>query len=1012
MSLSKDCRRIIEVDFPLAQVSGHSSREKSVRHGHPSTLHIWWARRPLAACRAVLLGLLLPDPCDSKCPTDFKAKARSLLAGVSEPPKEDAELRAALLRFISDFSDWDNASNQSYISTAKALVRTVYGDAVPLVVDPFAGGGSIPLEALRLGCDAFASDLNPVACLILKALLEDTQREGKDLAQRLRQVGMQIATHANNELTKYYPKDPDGGRPIAYIWARTVKCEAPNCGAEIPLARSFWLSHHTGPSQGLRYEILRKVGKPPEIIFEISDGRNGREVSRGTVTRGNATCPACRTVLRAERLRALISHQRGGADAVFNDEGHRTGGARVLAVVTTKPGVKGRHFRLPSEHDYRVVYDATKAVAKLSRERLPEGLSQIPDEPLPSPPGKAERTRVAYYNFMPLRLYGFESWGELFATRQKLALVTLVRAVRELPASVPEPVRVLAALAVSRFTDDFSSLTRWMQRGTPGATFTRQALPVLWDYCELFPFDDASWSLAGSFEWVASCIEANDYRHKGQMQLASATSSPLPDGSATVWFTDPPYYDAIPYADLSDFFYVWLRRALPGNTLLHDPFDRSNRLTPKSEEIIDTLSLLRGVSKQEAIQLGLRVKDRKFFEDGMARAFGQGRRVLQEDGIGSVVFAHKTTEGWEALLTGLIRAGWVVTASWPIITERSGRPRAYESAALAASVHLIIRPRPEEAPVGDWGKVMRELPGRVGDWMTRLQFEGIRGADLVFACIGPALEIYSRYSKVETAEGQEISLADYLEKVWEVVGRKSLEQILGPSHAEASEGGTIALEEDARLTALFLWTLQSTATGDEAKLPVSESVDENEEDESEEDEGRDTMRKGGYALPFDIVRRFAQPLGIHITSWEGRIVETSKGVVRLLPLAERVSPLFGGTGSGAAAAGAAHHRRVPIQTTLLPSPDSSKIGPEVGRGKAKPPEKSMPRVELTTLDRVHMAMLLQTSGQSSGLRAFLEEEVRRGPQFLRLANALSALYPRGTEEKRLVDAILVSVPRR
>ena len=213
-------------------------------------------------------------------------------------------------------------------------------------------------------------------------------------------------------------------------------------------------------------------------------------------------------------------------------------------------------------------------------------------------------------------------------------------------------------------------------------------------------------------------------------------------------------------------------------------------------------------------------KDQRFFEDGMAQAFTEGRRILNDDGVGSVVFAHKTTEGWEALLSGLIRGGWTITASWPIATERSARPRAHDSAALATSVHLVCRPRPEEAPIGEWADVLRELPDRVGDWMQRLEGEGVRGADLVFACIGPALEIYSRYRRVETPDGHEVTLPEYLERVWEVVGREALKQVLGTAEAQARNGAAGALEEDARLTALFLWTIQSTAETAGCELPV------------------------------------------------------------------------------------------------------------------------------------------------------------------------------------------------
>jgi adenine-specific DNA methylase len=285
----------------------------------------------------------------------------------------------------------------------------------------------------------------------------------------------------------------------------------------------------------------------------------------------------------------------------------------------------------------------------------------------------------------------------------------------------------------------------------------------------------------------------------GEIQQADATASPLADDSSSCWFTDPPYYDAIPYSDLSDCFYVWLNRALPGHHLLRDPYDPSNPLTPKIREAVQDAT--KSVEGQP--------KDRAFFERTMASAFREGRRVTLDDGIGCVVFAHKTTEGWEALLSGLIQGGWVVTGSWPIVTEAANCLRARESAALATSVHLICRPRIEEK-IGDWGQVLRELPGRVTDWMERLESEGVRGAGLVFACIGPAQEIFSRYSKVETAEGVEVGLSEYLMKVWEVVGRAVLEQVLGSAEAKVRNGAAGALEEDARLTALFLWTLQAS----------------------------------------------------------------------------------------------------------------------------------------------------------------------------------------------------------
>ena len=269
--IPKECKRLAEVDFPIAVVSKHSAREKSIRHGHPSTLHLWWARRPLASCRAMLLGLLLPDPCDPYCPEGFKVQARNLLSQLlGKVGPQDIDLRRALLRFIGDFANWDHANHQVYLEVGRGLVKAAHGEEPPLVVDPFAGGGSIPLEALRLGCEAFASDLNPVACLILKVMLEDIPRHGPELAVALRQVGAEIKKQAEEELAEFYPKDPDEATPIAYLWARTVKCESPNCGAEIPLMRSFWLCKKANRKRAVRYRVERNSLPPSSESFPPS----------------------------------------------------------------------------------------------------------------------------------------------------------------------------------------------------------------------------------------------------------------------------------------------------------------------------------------------------------------------------------------------------------------------------------------------------------------------------------------------------------------------------------------------------------------------------------------------------------------------------------------------------------------------------------------------------------------------------------------------------------------------
>jgi len=984
--IPKECKRLAEVDFPIAEVSKHAAREKSIRHGHPSTLHLWWARRPLASSRAVLMALLLPDPCDAHCPEIFKSQARAALLAMQGRPQgwtdqtaSDEGLRQVLLRFIADFANWDNAAVPRYLATGRALIRAAHPEETPLVVDPFAGGGSIPLEALRLGCEAFASDLNPVACLILKVMLEDIPRHGPELAEELRRVGGEIKEAAEKELAELYPTDPDGATPIAYLWTRTVRCESPNCGAEIPLLRSLWLCKKPKRKRALRTKVVRPPGgstEVPRVEFEIFEPVSEKEVAGGTVARAKASCLCCGTVLPPDRVRAQLAAEKGGADTIFDAEGKRIGGARMTAVVTLRPGEKGRHYRLPTEADYAAVRRAQAWVAEILAEWErggKQGLCPVPDEALPP---------IGTLGFRVQR-YGMLEWGDLFTARQKVALVGLGKRITDCDAGIDS----FLALALGRSTDQLSSLVRWLETiEAIASTFGRQALPMVWDFCEIAPVGDYAANFGGAINWVAKVIEAWPKSGIGQVQSADATDHPLPDQAAGVWFTDPPYYDAVPYADLSDFFLVWLKRTLPGHPLLRDPFEPDNPLSPKIREAV----------QDETKQCNGRTKDRAFFEDTMGKAFAEGRRILKEDGIGCVVFAHKTTEGWEALLSGLIRGGWTITGSWPIATERAARMRAKNSAALATSVHLITRPRPEDAPVGDWADVLRELPPRVAAWIERLQGEGIRGADLVFACIGPALEIFSRYSSVETAEGREVGLPEYLEKVWEVVGRAALEQVLG-----STEAGS--LEEDARLVALFLWTLQSTeASNGNGKNGVA----------GEDDEEVAKKAAKGFSLPFDVVRRFAQPMGIDLDLWTGRVIGQDKGIVRLLPVAERARALFGEDGAHAAADWIESDSGANLQGVLFPEMEAA---PRKKKRRGKKAligaDAELQSPDATTLDRVHAAMLLQAGGQANALRKLLAAEQDRGPDFLRLANALSALYPKGAEEKRLLDAMLLAVPR-
>ncbi|MCY4342458.1 MAG: DUF1156 domain-containing protein [Gammaproteobacteria bacterium] len=526
LMIPRSCKRLAEVDFPIAAVSRHAVREKSIRHGHPSTLHLWWARRPLASSRAILLALLLPDPCDPHCPEAFKKAARKLLPTVGGGRGEtDADLRRGLLKFIADFANWDKAANPTFLNVGRSLVTAVHGEEPPLVVDPFAGGGSIPLEALRLGCEAFASDLNPVACLILKVMLEDIPRHGPELADELRKAGAEIKEQAERELADLYPVDPDGATPIAYLWARTVRCEAPACGAEIPLMRSFWLCKKAKRRRALRHTIQRVDGVPPKVLFEVFEPKTESEVHTGTVTRAKATCLCCGAVLPPDRVRLQLAAEQGGADVRFDADGHRIGGARMTAVATLHPNRKGRQYRLPTQADYAAVRQAQARVSGLVDEWErggKQGLCPIPDEPLPP---------IGTLGFRVQR-YGMLQWGDLFTARQKVALVEFTHLMQTIPSSL----RTALAVALNRTADGSASLSSWLASGEEiKHVFARQALPIVWDFGEANYLSDASRTWSSALNSVAKALErASWIGHPGQSQQSDATAHPLPDQSASI----------------------------------------------------------------------------------------------------------------------------------------------------------------------------------------------------------------------------------------------------------------------------------------------------------------------------------------------------------------------------------------------------------------------------------------------------------------------------------------------
>lgn len=771
-------KRLIEVDFPVARVSEHARREKSRRLGGMSRLHVWWARKPLASCRAVTCAALWPDPADPACPEEFRREARAVVeawlrdggreaflsregerlhARLVKSPKtldDPVRLRQALLEFVAEFSAPENASRREFVEPARALTRIAWQALAPgrdggdadrfLVVDPFAGGGSISLESLRIGTRARAADLNPVAVILERVLLEYLPRHGEQLVEEVRRWGRWMARKIRADLARYFPPDPDGSIPVAWLWSRTVRCEA--CNVEVPTRYSPWLANNR-----TRSLALRLVPRPDRsgVDCEFVESPRPSKVGEGTVSFSRVTCPCCGHVTPGRAVRQQLQARHGGTDD-----------ARLIAVVTRHPSQRGRRYRLATPADLEAIEAARRAVEALAPSG-PDGLSPLPDEP--SPIGGVKGAGRAFAQ----RNHGLDRFRDFFTARQALVLDAMVRAIRsvgdhlqhapEIPAEIATAVQTVLTLVLNRQADYGNSLNRW----DPGSEnskqlFARQTMAVVWDFAETNAIDEETGTLWRGLARVEDALEClrGDWE-EGEARLESATAQALASGAADLVFTDPPHYDNVPYADLSDFFYVWMKRAIGP---LH-PDLLSADLSPKGEEAL--LDPDRG-------------KDHAFFQDVLGRSLGECRRVLAANGVFVVIFAHKTSGAWEGQLQALLDAGWMVTAAWPITTELTTRLRAHDSAVLTSTLHLVCRPRhPQGADatpsVGSWDAVCDEILRRFQDWFPKMDKEKVKGEDSVFACLGPALEVYSRYDRIDREDGRPVSVRELLEHLWEVI---------------------------------------------------------------------------------------------------------------------------------------------------------------------------------------------------------------------------------------------------
>ncbi len=792
--------RLIEHAFPLKQASLDSVHEKNVRHGHISTLHIWPARRPLAACRAALIATLLPDPGTPEARKKLVERIGGTVVKKIEKKKVGGKtIEVEREETVGGVLHWGRESVPA-MEEFRQEIRKAYGGRAPRVLDPFAGGGAIPLEAMRLGCEATAIDINPVAWFILKCTLEYPQKlagqhrplpqfalespefmetffkgTGKltkrqlernlqavqsrlfpapdvDLAWHVRAWGWWVLQNAKANLEKFYPTI-DGKPTIAYLWARTVTCK--NCRATIPLLKTRWLCKKDGkrvlllmrPNADKSAVELTVESKVPIEGANAAQRREAdRRLGKGTMSAAGVSCPCCG---RPDSVAMTLD------DIQLESQQGRTSATLTCVVVE---GLEAKEYCVPSAAERNVLSEAGTALDEILA-AIPYGRpveSIDPARPSPNARGLSGLTR-----------YGLSTFDRLFNDRQLLALASLVAAVRRLPAEVKKCgyegifAQALAdylTLAVDRVADRNSTICHWdVGRETISNTFQRYALRINWDYCEVNPLSNATGGFVGAVEWIGLVASHTTAAVRGMPTPDIGMGSATEDGRGPfdLILTDPPYFDAIPYSDLSDFFYVWLRRTLGDRY----PHEFGPPLTLKDGELIQHAGRLGG-DNPRAIRV---------YQEGMAEAFRSIWRQLSAEGRLVIVFAHKQPDAWESLVAGMISAGFVASASWPIQTEMPNK--AAGGARLASSVWLVCKKREAVARPGWDNLVLEEMRSKIYDRLREFWDAGIRGPDFVWAATGPALEAYSKHPVVRKANepGKVMEVSDFLKAVRRIV---------------------------------------------------------------------------------------------------------------------------------------------------------------------------------------------------------------------------------------------------
>ena len=833
-------KKLIETSLPLEAINAASAREKSIRHGHPSTLHLYWSRKPLATARAVLFAQLVDDPASR--PEEFPT--------VESQDKERARLHALMEKLII----WENSNDEKLLEQAREEIRKSNDGKLPAVVDPFAGGGSIPLEAQRLGLESHASDLNPLAVLINKALIEIPPKftgwspvfpgvaeeqsswlRAEGLAADVQHYGQWLRDEAEKRISHLYPKiTAPGGTEhtvIAWKWARTVISPNPANPIETPLVNSWWLSKKKGKEAWVKATVV-----DGQVQYEVQHNTDGpKGDADGTVNRRGAVSIADGTPIDLSYIRA---ESRAGRM-----------GAHLIAVVAD--GGKGRVYVSPNEKH--------TSVAQVPR----------PDDlPVSELPEKALGFRV--------QAYGFEQWVDLFTNRQLVALSTLSDLVSEarnkiledaLAAGIPagerledggvgaemyaDAVATYLALGVSRTADYNNALCTWhTTRDTVTHLFTRQAIPMTWDYIETNVLSNSSGNFLGQLKIVAKVIQRLPAEISGEVRQISATSR---DYAALVVSTDPPYYDNIGYSDLSDFFYVWLRKSL---RTIH-PSVVGTMLTPKADELV--ANPYRHDGKQGA---------EKFFIEGFNSVF---HRIREDDANPdvpmTVYYAYKqqdsgkdgtSSTGWHTLLDGLIQSGWEITATWPMRSELKNRMLSQGTNALASSILLACRPRPADARAVARRAFVAALKSELPEALRTLMQGAIAPVDLAQAAIGPGISVFSRYAKVREADGSDMSVRDALQLI-----NATLDEVLGEQESDLDSDTRFAV----RWYRQYGWQADSSGIADQLARSSDTSL-------AELQRGGIFEAKGGKARllsPTQLNEEWDPAADEHVSVWEATV---------------------------------------------------------------------------------------------------------------------------------------------